>query len=299
MGLVPAIRSPAVEAKMSGPSPAMTVRDAGDRSDYQAVGISPPYPASNGTDGTAGHQVHWQAGNGTARLHALTRAVAATGESGPTPYPESETDWPGVGVIRVFGWMTQDRQRFWSQREMNRGSVVFVGDSLIGGWKALKHDFAPLRVANVGIGGDVSRGILFRLQEDVIALKPRAVVILIGTNDVSANEDLSLFSSNMAAMLQALRNYNDSMPIVLCNLPPHDDAPYFAPARVLDLNARLAGFARTHPNVTLLDLHRRLALPDGSPDPANFEPDGIHMSPAGYQKFRDALVPVFRRLKLD
>jgi lysophospholipase L1-like esterase len=277
----------------------MPVKGLRYRSDDRTIGVSSPHPVSSGTDGTTGHQVSWQVGNGAARLHALTHAVAATSESGPTPYPENESDWPGVGVIRVFGWMTQDRQHFWSQRETNQGSVVFVGDSLIGGWKTLKNDFAPLRVANVGVGGDVSRGILFRLQEDVIALKPRAVVILTGTNDVSANEDLSLFSSNMTAILQALRNYNRFMPIVLCNLPPHDDAPYFAPARVLDLNARLAGFARSHPNVTLLDLHRRLALPDGSPDPENFEPDRIHMSPAGYQKFHDALVPVFHRLKLD
>src|SRR5207245_2239785 len=105
------------------------------------------------------------------------------GKGGPAPYPKSEGDWPGVGVIRVFGFMTQNRQYFWSQRPINHRAVVFIGDSNIAGWKTLNDDFAPLRVANVGIGGDVSRGVLFRLKEDVIDLTPRAVVILIGGND--------------------------------------------------------------------------------------------------------------------
>jgi hypothetical protein len=100
---------------------------------------------------------------------------------GPSPYPKNEGDWPGVGVIRVFGFMRGDRgerQLIWSQRRVNQGAVVFVGDSNISGWTTLKDDFAPLRVANSGVGGDLTRALLFRLKQDVIDFNPRAVVIL-------------------------------------------------------------------------------------------------------------------------
>jgi lysophospholipase L1-like esterase len=227
-------------------------------------------------------------------------ASAESVKRGPTPYPKNERDWPGVGIIRVFGFMTQNRQYFWSQRQVNQGAVVFAGDSNIGGWETLKNDFAPLHVANVGIGGDVSRGLLFRLQEDVIDLTPKAVIILIGANDMSAKEDLSLLVSNLTSILNMLQDYKNFLPIVLCKLPPRDnlEAPV-SRTDVLDLNSRLERLAKSYSNLALLDLYQLLALSDGSVNPQNFADDKIHLSSTGYQKFHDALIPIFRRLKVE
>jgi len=123
-------------------------------------------------------------------LHTLLAAVcfAATpihAADGPTPFPDAkdEAAWPGQGPIRVFGWMVDNRKAFWTHRDRDQGAVVFVGDSLIGGWKVerMVADFPGLKVANRGIGGDVSRGLLFRFREDVLDLKPRAIVMCIGS----------------------------------------------------------------------------------------------------------------------
>src|SRR4051812_11268530 len=113
--------------------------------------------------------------------------IEAGEASGPTPFPDANDEhaWAGTGPIRVHPWMRDNRAWFWSQRAAAQGSVVFVGDSLTGNWKAeaMKAAFPTLKIANRGIGGDVSRGGLFRLREDVLDLKPRAMVLLIGTND--------------------------------------------------------------------------------------------------------------------
>src|SRR5215469_4377923 len=101
------------------------------------------------------------------RSTPVTPAAAETSKGGPTPYPKDDCNWPGVGAIRVFEFMIPRRQDIWSQRLVNQGAVVFVGDSNVEAWTSLKGDFAPMHVANVGIGGDVSRGVLFRLKEDV------------------------------------------------------------------------------------------------------------------------------------
>lgn len=230
----------------------------------------------------------------------VTHVAAALSEDGPTPYPKNDSDWPGVGVIRVFSFMTQNRQYFWSQRLVNQGAVVFVGDSNISGWTTLKDDFAPLHVANVGIGGDVSRGVLFRLKEDVIDLNPRAVVILVGFNDLSAKEDLSAFTSNLTSILRMLQDYNQSLPIVLCRLPLGDNTPVFGVSRGdrLALNSRIDTISTSYPNLALLDLDHALSFPDGSFNHNNFYEDRLHISSAGYKKFHDALIPIFHRLQV-
>jgi lysophospholipase L1-like esterase len=250
--------------------------------------------------GTKGGQAYRQDDGASSVGHAPIIPVSAeSGHGGPTPYPKSETDWPGVGVIRVFGWMMQNRQYFWSQRPINQGAVVFVGDSLIAGWTTLRDDFAPLHVANVGIGGDVSRGVLFRLQEDVIDLNPMAVVILIGTNDMSAMEDHSLLVANLTSILRTLRDYNPVLPIVLCKLPPRNyPAAPVSTKDMLALNSRLGELSESDTKLAVLDLYQLLALPDGSIDPQNFEADKIHISPTGYKKFHDALIPIFRALRV-
>src|SRR4029079_10523474 len=115
-------------------------------------------------------------------------ASANSSHSGPSPYPASKDAWPGVGVVRVFNWMTANRRSFWEHRERDRHSIVFAGDSLTASWKTLDQDFNGTRVANRGIGGDVSRGLLFRFREDVLQLQPKAIVILIGTNDLTAHQ---------------------------------------------------------------------------------------------------------------
>src|SRR4051794_12904939 len=89
-----------------------------------------------------------------------TAAPTSQPATGPTPFPEKEKDWPGKGVIRAFGFMVGERKAIWSRRAAEQGAIVFVGDSLTGGWKDLAKDFPKRKVANCGVGGDVSRGAL-------------------------------------------------------------------------------------------------------------------------------------------
>src|SRR5205814_3114877 len=122
----------------------------------------------------------------------------------------------------AFDFMVGERAQFWKQREKDQGAVVFVGDSLIGGWKTLAKSFPGLKVANRGVGGDVSRGVLFRFREDVLDLKPRAVVISIGFNDLTAFGEPAFAEQNIAAILEQARAQDPAMPVVLCTIPPRD-----------------------------------------------------------------------------
>lgn len=228
-------------------------------------------------------------------------ALAAEGGSfTPYPDPKQEAAWPGTGPIRTFPYMNDNRTWFWSQRAKDQGKVVFVGDSLTGGWKGLGAAFPQLKIANRGIGGDTSRGILFRFKEDVVDLKPTAVVITAGANDISAkgrNEDVI---HNLGLMLDLLRAANPQVPVILCTIPLMEvPGSPDTPGIRQDLRDRITTFAAGKEHLAVLDLLPVLATPDGAFDPTNYGTDHVHPNAAGYQKWAAALAPVFTQLHIE
>jgi lysophospholipase L1-like esterase len=231
-------------------------------------------------------------------------AAPALAADGPTPYPDpkDQAAWPGQGPIRVHPWMKDNRAFFWTQREKAQGSVVFVGDSLTGGWKAdaMSKAFPKMKVANRGVGGDTSRGILFRFQEDVLDLKPSAIVILAGGNDLSAHGPPAAIEANIAAMIEQARKQNPAVPIVLCTLPPRDNpkAPT-KPNALQDTNARIVKLAEGKENIALVDLHKAVSDAEGNVVPENFAADKLHLAGPGYDKWAEILKPAFEKLGIQ
>jgi lysophospholipase L1-like esterase len=226
-------------------------------------------------------------------------ATAAPPAAGPTPYPADARDWPGTGVIRVFGWMNDNRKSFWRERDRKQGSVVFAGDSLVGGWHTLAEDLPGIPVANRGIGGEPTRGLLFRFREDVLDLHPRAIVLLTGTNDLSAREDIRAARSNITAMLDQAEHTLPGVPVVLCTLPPRQSPQSpIDPRQLIELNKLIVAAAQGRSHVVVLDLYTLLADPDGAPHAEYFGADRLHLSPAGQKRWRDALVPVLKRFDI-
>ncbi|MDF3057782.1 MAG: hypothetical protein K0R17_1997 [Rariglobus sp.] len=217
---------------------------------------------------------------------------------GPTPYPPKtdEAAWPGKGPIRVMDWMPDNRASFWTRREKDQGAVVFVGSSMIGNWKNLTAAFPGLKVANRGIGGDVSRGLLFRFKEDVLDLNPRALVLAIGSNDLSAHADPAVVIGNVAAIIDLARAHNPALPIVLCPVAPRENpkAP-LKPGALEDYNARLVSLG-AEKNASVPDLRTPFVTPDGKQIPEYFGADRMHLSPAGYEKLGTVIGAEFTKL---
>ena len=237
-------------------------------------------------------------------LHALflTTLLALASPlfaDGPTPYPDSKNEaaWPGVGPIRCHPWMVDNRAWFWTQREKDQGAVVFVGDSLVGGWKTLKGAFPGLKVANRGVGGDVSRGVLFRFQEDVLDLHPRAIVLAVGSNDLSTQTNPANAVANISTIVEMTRKADPAVPIIICTIPPRNapKAP-IKPGALKDLNARLTAFGAGKEHLVVVDLFTALATPTGDLTPGYFATDGIHLMAPAYEKWAVALRPALESL---
>lgn len=237
-------------------------------------------------------------GNDVAR--ADLNAGAQPVVEGPSPYPKDPAAWPGKGAIRVFGWMSQNRQAFWRERSLKQHAVVFAGDSLVGGWKTLDRDFPGLKVANRGIGGDVSRGLVFRWKEDVLDLEPKAVVVLVGANDLSAHQSPDATAANIALMLDAASQQTPMLPVILCTVPPRNapKAPT-KPGALAELNRKIQNLTQGRKNVTVLDLYSMFVTDGGAPDERYFQRDGLHFNSAAYARWHDALIPVLERLNVN
>ena len=232
-------------------------------------------------------------------LLAILTATQATAD-GPTPYPDpgNEAAWPGKGPIRVGSWMMDNRKTFWGKREKAVGAIIFIGDSLIGGYK-VADAFPQYKVANHGVGGEVTRGLLYRLKEDVIDLKPQAVVICSGSNDLSCRTNPDLAVQNLSSAIDQLRAADSTMPIIICLVTPRDaaNAP-IDPGSLQKLNSGISRLAEGRKNVFVVDVFTPLATPEGLPVPEYFKPDKIHLLPAGYEKWTERLTPVFAGLNL-
>jgi lysophospholipase L1-like esterase len=235
-------------------------------------------------------------------LLALLAGAALAVDDGPTPYPDPKDAgaWPGKGPIRSFGFMVGERKAFWTNHQKDQAAVVFVGDSLTGGWKNLAKDFPKLKVANRGVGGDVSRGALFRFKEDALDLNPKAIVIEIGNNDLTASGAPGDMLSNLADMVAMAEKERPGMPVVLCTIP--SSANPKAPVKANDrkaMNEGIRKLASEHKHTHFCDLDTAIANPDGSPNPEYYADDKLHLNDAGHAKWAELLMPIFDKLKLQ
>ncbi len=243
-------------------------------------------------------------GPGGFELKELSATAADSHSStGPTPYPDKHDNgaWPGVGPIRVFKWMPVNRDYFWTQRQADQGKVVLVGDSQIAGWQPyFKQYFKKDEIALRGIGGDTSRGLLFRFQEDVMDLNPKGVVILIGGNDLSAHASPKDIISNISSIIEIARKQNLDLPIILCQGLPKDNpkAP-LQPGAKAELNRRIAELGNQLENVVVLDLYSPFTTENDTLILSYFKPDMTHLSSDGYKRFYDVLMPEMSRMKMS
>jgi len=214
--------------------------------------------------------------------------------------PPSDDGLPGAGPIRRHDWFQklwiERRAAFHAAREADRGAVVFLGDSITQGWEhRLENAFAGMKSANRGISGDTSRGLLLRLDEDVLAIDPAAVVLLIGTNDLADGAAPETIAENVTLILRALKAHDPEMPIVLCQVFPSSPSKTRPADRIKALNALYVGAVKGDPQVTVLDTWRLFADASGDAKLEEF-PDLLHLNDAGYARWAAALRPVLATL---
>jgi len=163
--------------------------------------------------------------------------------------------------------------------------VVFMGDSITEAWAFGDPGLFQPGWIDRGVSGQTTPQMLVRFPQDVIALHPRVVHIMAGTNDIAGNTGpttLDAIEGNIAAMVALAKAAG--IRVVLAATPPSAGftwTPDLKPAPIIAaLNARLKALAERE-KIEFVDYGTVLATPDGALRP-NFSLDGTHPNADGY-----------------
>jgi lysophospholipase L1-like esterase len=214
--------------------------------------------------------------------------------------PATDDGLPGAGPIRRYDWFRKlwtERRSGWAQKiQQDQKAVVFLGDSITQGWgDDMGKSFSGMKVANRGISGDTTRGVLIRLKEDVLALNPSAVVLLIGTNDLEEGADPETINGNLKLILAQLKVHDPKMPVLLCQVFPSSETKKRPADKIKRLNQLYAATVRGDVQVTFIETWLLFASDQGDARPEEF-PDLLHPNAAGYAKWAAALRPILATL---
>ena len=165
--------------------------------------------------------------------------------------------------------------------------VVFMGDSITDAWGRRYHGFFSGKpYVNRGISGQTTPQMLIRFRPDVIALKPKVVVILAGTNDLAGNtgpmtpEEILGNLISMAELAKA-----NGIRVVLASVLPAIDYPWRPEhpnpsEKIIALNAMIKDYA-TRNGLVYLDYFSALA-DERNGLKQEYAQDAVHPNQAGY-----------------
>jgi lysophospholipase L1-like esterase len=173
--------------------------------------------------------------------------------------PPPTRDWPNLGRYRADNAVLPPPAAA-------EARVVFMGDSIFDFWDDPRYGgfFPGKPYINRGISGQTTPQMLLRFRADVVALRPRAVVILAGTNDIAGNTGPTTndeIARNLAAMSELAGTHG--IRVVLASLLPVSDYHYQPgtaggrqtarrpPERIRALNAWIKDYAARHGHVYL------------------------------------------------
>ena len=218
---------------------------------------------------------------------AVNVGCAPASRTGPSPAaapsPEElrlRNDWAYLGRYREANAQL-------APPAAGENRVVFYGNSITEGWAPLfAAQFPGKPYIGRGISGQTTPQMLVRFRQDVIALHPRVVVILAGTNDIAGNtgpSTIAMIEDNIASMAEVARA--NGIRAVLSSVLPVFDYPWkpglHPVPTILALNEWLRDYAAAH-DAVYLDYHTAMA--DARQGlPTTLSADGVHPNEAGYR----------------
>lgn len=179
-----------------------------------------------------------------------------------------------------------------------RARLVFAGDSITEHWryegKAIwKERYAPRGALNLGISGDQTHHLLWRLKNGAVrGLSPRVVVLLIGVNNLYM--PAAHIAAGVRANVRSLRKKLPRARILLLGVFPCGKRPGARRRKIQQIN-RLVARAADGKAVHYLDIGHRFLEKDGTISERVMH-DHLHLTARGYQIWADAMGPTLKTL---
>lgn len=209
----------------------------------------------------------------------IAAALALTAGSASLPAQSPLTDWANLSRYRAANDSLPAPRP-------GEDRVVYIGDSITESWAgSFPAHFPGKPYIGRGISGQTTPQILVRFRQDVVALKPKVVVILAGTNDIAGNtgpSTLAMIQDNLGSMAEIARA--NGIRVVLSSVLPVYDYPWkrgLAPApKIAALNSWIRRYS-AETGAVYLDYHSAMVDAHGGLR-AELTKDGVHPNAVGY-----------------
>lgn len=176
--------------------------------------------------------------------------------------------------------------------------TVFYGSSSIRMWDSLYKDFAEFKPANLGFGGSTLAACVWYFERILVPVKPKQIVFYAGDNDLGDGrhpEEVFIFFQQMMARVS--ETYDD-IPFAYISIKP-SPARWNLNESIKYANKLIANELQKYSNAQYIDVYSAMLNAAGQPKPELFSPDGLHMSPKGYELWKPVVskylsgLPVF------
>ncbi len=229
--------------------------------------------------------------------------LTANAKDGPPPIPVVPPETIAVTSVprNPNDQVVQGRTKLFTEQAKKGGfDVMFLGDSITHCWETFnpkngeavwKEKIAPFNAVNFGIGGEMIENLLWRLDNGNLdgALNPKAVVLLIGTNNAFRDKPEEI-AAGIGAIVTRIHKRLPKAKILLYGILPRSH-PGGEPAHKTSQEAnKIIAKYDGHWNIKYIDLTDKFMKPGGGlADGASW--DGLHLTTKGYEIWADSLVP--------
>lgn len=177
-----------------------------------------------------------------------------------------------------------------------KSQVLFIGDSITQGWEGAGKSvwetyYASRNALNLGIGGDRTQHVLWRLDNGNLAgVKPKAAVVMIGTNNSNGEDNtVEQIADGIAAIVAKLKDRIPGLKILLVPIFPRSENPSPQRGKILQVNQIIQKLADEE-QVFWMDFGHKFLNTDGT-IPRELMPDYLHLSTKAYQIWAESLEP--------
>lgn len=196
-------------------------------------------------------------------------------------------DWPNLSRFK-------DANEALKTKPADKERVVFMGNSITENWIKTYPDYFSGHFVNRGISGQTTPQMLLRFRADVVDLKPAAVVILAGTNDIAGNtgpSTLEMIMDNLKSMTEIAQS--NGIEVLLCSVLPAFDyswRPGKEPnVKIPELNKMIKAYAKKS-KISYVDFFSAM-VDDKNGMQRELTNDGVHPLAAGY----DIMTPIIEK----
>lgn len=208
---------------------------------------------------------------------------------------EARTNAAVQPAARSDKWWV-DRQAAMNARiKQGKVDLVFIGDSITQGWegngKAVWDEFYGKRnAANLGIGGDRTQQVLWRLDNgNLEGITPKLAVVMIGTNNSGDNSPAEI-AEGVKRIVEKLREKLPQTKVLVLAIFPRGPNPQDPRRQVNEKTNEILAKLADGKMVLYQDIGKTFLEPDGTLS-REIMPDLLHLSPKGYRKWAEAIEP--------